>query len=187
MAITGRGAKLNNWALRLSASGSSAPMLTRKLIQFGDSDNADGLVFTDWFFDSASGQAITGTMSATLDDITVSFNAVSGHPTTLAVLLDDITASLAATVGHTATIALQLDDINSSIGGTAGHAAQLQLVLDDILINIEGSIGGNVPIENVGTGGYSGGRTVRIHEYEDEDEIIVTVIKAFLNKVYDES
>ena len=98
--------------------------------------------FSDLPFSTLSAsQSVTGTLSATLDSVSVAATASIGHPGTLAVTLDSISVAASATVGHTATLAATLGSIDVLINATGGQLATMAVTLDSINVSMSGSIG----------------------------------------------
>lgn len=95
-----------------------------------------------WVVPGAAG-GITGTLSATLDDVTVSASGVVDHSGTLAATLADVSVSASGVVGHSGDLAVTLDDVSVAITGTVAAAGTgtISITLDDVTTAITGVVG----------------------------------------------
>jgi hypothetical protein len=96
--------------------------------------------FAETPYATLTSKAVSGTLAAALDDITVSATAKTVHNGTLAAALDDITVSATGVIQHTGELSATLEDILISAAGDDSHAGYIAVTLDDINVAFVGGI-----------------------------------------------
>jgi hypothetical protein len=117
----------------------------------------DSGAFDAGAFDASGGNR--GTLTLTLEGVTVAASATAGHSGSLAVTLDDVAVAASATAGHSGSIAVTLDSVDVAAAGAVGHSGTLAVTLDDI--GFDASSGA----ATVGGGGYDDDKPKRKKRY----------------------